>query len=45
MTDCTCTFYVVDYSDPERCHPENMDREDNPHCPIHGAPHWPGAFW
>jgi hypothetical protein len=32
---CTCTRYVVDYSDPERYHPENMDREDDPNCPEH----------
>ncbi len=35
--DCTCTWYVVDYSDPERYHPENLDREDDPACPIHGS--------
>lgn len=34
---CTCTRYVVDYSDPERYHPENVDREDDPRCPIHGS--------
>lgn len=33
---CTCTFYVVDYSDPERYHPENVDREGDPSCPFHG---------
>lgn len=34
---CTCQHYVVDYSDPERYHPENVDREDDPACPIHGS--------
>lgn len=32
---CTCSRYVVDYSDPERYHPENMDREEDPACPVH----------
>jgi hypothetical protein len=35
--DCTCTVYVIDYSDPERYHPENLDREDDPNCPVHGT--------
>lgn len=35
--ECTCAHYVVDYSDPERYHSENMDREDDPTCPVHGA--------
>lgn len=34
---CTCQHYVVDYSDPERHHPENVDREPNPECPEHGG--------
>ena len=33
--DCTCAIYVVDYSDPERYHPENLDRELTPGCPAH----------
>jgi len=33
---CTCQHYVVDYSDPERYHDENVDREDDPNCPVHG---------
>lgn len=33
---CTCTHYVVDLSDPDRYHPENVDREDDPGCPVHG---------
>lgn len=33
---CTCAHYVVDYSDPERYHPENVDVEDDPNCPVHG---------
>lgn len=33
---CTCRFYVVDYSDPERYHQENVDREGDPNCPFHG---------
>lgn len=37
-TTCTCERYVVDYSDPERYHPENMDREDDPNCPVHRDP-------
>lgn len=36
MSGCTCETYVVDYSDPERYHPENLDREDDPACPEHG---------
>ncbi|MDD4865591.1 MAG: hypothetical protein PHQ28_00180 [Mycobacterium sp.] len=32
---CVCEHYVVDYSDPERYHPENIDREENPACRIH----------
>lgn len=40
VTACTCKHYVVDYSDPERYHPENVDREDDPLCPIHGV--WDG---
>jgi hypothetical protein len=36
--DCTCTHYIVDHSDPEPYHPENLDREDDPSCPIHGTP-------
>lgn len=36
MSTCTCPVYVVDYSDPERYHPENLDREDDPRCPVHG---------
>ena len=35
--DCTCTYYVVDYSDPERYHQENVDREDDPRCPVHAG--------
>lgn len=31
--ECICTSCVVDYSDPERYHPENID----PACPIHGT--------
>ena len=40
---CTCTSYVVDYSDPDRYHAENIDREDDPACPVHGdsEPHAP----
>lgn len=34
--ECTCQHYVVDYSDPEPLHPENVDRELNPECPEHG---------
>jgi hypothetical protein len=34
---CTCTHYVVDHSDPEPYHPENVDREDDPNCPVHGG--------
>lgn len=34
-SDCTCRVYVVDHSDPEPHHPENLDREDDPDCPIH----------
>lgn len=34
---CTCHHYVVDFSDPERYHPENIDREDDPNCPQHGT--------
>lgn len=34
--DCTCEVYVVDYSDQERYHPENLDREEDPNCPFHG---------
>lgn len=34
---CICRFYVVDYSDPERYHQENVDREDDPACPVHGV--------
>lgn len=37
MIECTCTHYVVDYSDPERYHPENVDREDDPGCVLHGG--------
>jgi hypothetical protein len=32
---CTCTYYVVDWSDPEPFHPENVDREPDPGCPVH----------
>ena len=32
---CTCPHYVVDFSDPERYHPENLDRELDPNCPVH----------
>lgn len=32
---CTCTHYVVDHSDPEPYHPENVDRELTPGCPVH----------
>lgn len=38
MAECTCEHYVVDYSDPERYHPENVDREDDPSCPVHHPP-------
>jgi len=34
---CTCGRYVVDHSDPEPHHPENLDREDDPDCPVHGV--------
>lgn len=34
---CTCAYYVVDHSDPEPWHPENVDREDAPACRVHGA--------
>lgn len=36
-SDCTCQVYVVDHSDPEPHHPENLDREDDPDCPVHGS--------
>ena len=35
VVDCECPEYVVDYSDPERYHPRNMERADNPTCPAH----------
>lgn len=38
--ECTCTRYVVDYSDPERFHPSNIDREDNPTCRMHHPLNW-----
>lgn len=34
---CTCQSYVVDYSDPEPYHPENIDTELDPDCPVHGT--------
>ena len=37
MTECTCEHYVVDYSDPEQYHSENVDREGDPKCPVHGC--------
>ena len=43
VTACTCAFYVVDYSGPDRYHPENLDREDDPNCPAHGVQHF-GEF-
>lgn len=36
-TWCTCGHDVVDYSDPDRYHPENVDRDDDPGCPLHGS--------
>jgi len=35
--ECSCSYYVVDYSDPDRFHPENVDRENDPDCPVHAA--------
>lgn len=32
---CTCISYIVDHSDPEPLHPENVDRELDPDCPVH----------
>lgn len=34
---CGCTPYVVDHSDPEPYHPENVDYEVNPSCRFHGV--------
>jgi protein gp37 len=34
-TACTCARYVVDHSDPEPHHPENVDIEDDPNCLAH----------
>lgn len=33
--DCSCTRYVVDFSDPERFHDENLERNDDPACQFH----------
>lgn len=41
--ECTCPHYVVDRSDPEPHHPENIDRELDPNCPEHGA-RGPGSY-
>lgn len=33
---CTCPHYLVDKSDPEPYHPENVERDEDPNCPVHG---------
>lgn len=33
---CTCPHYIVDRSDPEPYHPENVERGHDPACPVHG---------
>lgn len=40
LEGCTCETRVVDYSDPERHHHENLDREDTPGCPEHDGIGW-----
>lgn len=40
---CACTQYVIDYSDPERYHPENLETDDS-QCPIHGPNQQIGEF-
>lgn len=32
---CACSKYVVDYSDPDLYHPENIETDDS-QCPVHG---------
>lgn len=40
-TACTCPRYIIDHSDPDRYHPENVELDDDPDCPAHHRKlHW-----